>query len=180
MLVSGLACFCGAVVSRRGLGIVASGVMLLAMLDLSLWGVVPALLWATLLLVAGGALGFALRPRGDAPVRGWRIGRATALVVALSYLCMAWLVVAHGAGAGGSAGGAAAGGAGAPAASGHGGHALGGSALGLIPLSLSALLALILVAVSVIGIRRGRRGLALEAGGMAIMLAAMLAMTFAG
>lgn len=174
MILSGAACFCGAVATRRWLGIVASGVMLLAMLDLSLWRAVPAIVWATLLLVAGGALGGALRPRALAPQQVWRIGRVAALVAALAYLCMAWLVVMHGVAVPGGAG------ASDDPAFGHGGHAMGGSALDLIPIGLSAMLALILGVIAVVAVGRRRRILALEAGGMGVMLSAMLAMTLAG
>lgn len=166
MLVSGAVCFCGALATRRWLGILASGAMLLAMLDLALWRLVPAIVWALLLLVAGGALGSALRPRADAPMQRWRIGRVAALVAALAYLCMAWLVVMHGGG-----GGAAAADAPAPE---HAGHAMGGSVLVLIPLALSALLATVLGVIAVVAVGSRRRVLALEAGGMGVMLAAML------
>jgi len=161
MLASGALCLGGAVVSRSRVGIVAAAIMALAMAELVLLGIVPPLVWAALLLVAGVALGLRLRlgPETDESARRDPLPRAVMIASALAYPAMAWLVLAHDHGLG------------APAALGaHAGH---GS--GLLPILVLAPLIAALLALGGAAAFRRRPLLAVEAIAMAAMLLAMLA-----
>ncbi|SJN13234.1 hypothetical protein FM113_17205 [Leucobacter sp. 7(1)] len=86
MVAAGAFCFGGAVIGRRWIGIVASAVMLLAMLDLAVSRIVAPVLWAGALVASAVLLGIGLRGRGvavpdpapvqDAAVPGPALGTA--------------------------------------------------------------------------------------------------------
>lgn len=176
MVASGAMCFGGAVMARRWVGIGAAAVMLLAMLDLTFFKLLPPLLWGAALLLAGIALGIDLRlarrlracgtpdPLGVSRSAG--LDRGVMLTSALAYPATAWLVVAHSAGGSGLSEGAGSGA--------HSGHGSGSLLTGIAPTVGVVLLVAILLVCAIVALRRSRRFLALESGGMAAMLAAML------
>lgn len=172
MIASGAACLSGAVMAKSRIGAAAAAVMLLAMLDLITAQLVPAPVWALLLVVAAIALGARLRA-GSAAVTGEARGsggtglsRAVMVASAVSYVAMAWLVVTH-AHAHGVRGVAALSVEDHPA---HLGHTDG---VTMIPVVAIAGLVALLLVLFVASLRRGRRVLALETGAMAAMLLAM-------
>lgn len=175
MVGAGAACLGGAVISRKWIAIVSATIMFLAMLDLALFGVVPALLWATALLLAGLLLGFELRlrpvrqrshARPVAPADSGKSSKPALVASALAYPMTAWLVLAHSPVASVGAG----------AVTAHAGH--GGSAsLLMAPLLLAWVLTAVLLVLCAGSIRRGQTHLAVETGAMAVMIVAMLSMS---
>lgn len=164
-------CLGGSVRARRPLGIAASAAMLLAMCDLAWFGIVPAPVWAALLLCGGLALGVSMRwdrrpacSPGDARDAEPPLHRAVSIASALAYVAMAWLVLGH------DHSGAAVSGAGSGAHAGHGGSAFADQVLN----GAILLLAVALAALAVLAARRRRGALAVESGGMAAMILAML------
>lgn len=170
MIASGAACLSGAVMAKSRIGAAAAAVMLLAMLDLITAQLVPAPIWALLLVVAAIALGARLRA-GSAAVTGEARGsggtglsRAVMVASAVSYVAMAWLVVTHAHGVRGVA---------ALSVEDHPAHLGHTDGVTMIPvIAIAGLVALLLV-LFVASLRRGRRVLALETGAMAAMLLAM-------
>lgn len=63
MVAAGALCLGGAVIGRRWIGILASAVMLLAMIDLATTRIVAPVLWAGALVAASVLLGFGMRRR---------------------------------------------------------------------------------------------------------------------
>ena len=170
MIASGAACLSGAVMAKSRIGAAAAAVMLLAMLDLITAQLVPAPVWALLLVVAAIALGARLRA-GSAAVTGEARGsggtglsRAVMVASAVSYVAMAWLVVTHAHGVRGVA---------ALSVEDHPAHHGHTDGVTMIPVVAIAGLVALLLVLFVASLRRGRRVLALETGAMAAMLLAM-------
>ena len=176
MLVSGAACLGGAVAAKNRIGIAAASVMLAAMLDLAVTHLLPAIVWALLLVAAGIMLGVRLRPvavpmsvtRSSA---GARLRRSVMVASAVSYVAMAWLVMAHQHGGSGS-GSTVFLGEDQPA---HAAHAGGVAAIPAIAIAVLIAVQLVLCCFA---IRRGRRVLTVETGAMAAMLLAMFVPSF--
>ena len=79
MVASGAACLGGAVAAKNRIGIAAATVMLLAMLDLVTLQLVPAPVWALLLVAAALALGARLRVGAPAVTSKARVSAGTGL-----------------------------------------------------------------------------------------------------
>ena len=175
MVASGAACLGGAVAAKNRIGIAAATVMLLAMLDLVTLQLVPAPVWALLLVAAALALGARLRVGAPAVTSKARVSagtglrRAVMVASAVSYVAMAWLVMTHSHASSGTA-----------LISGedhlaHPGHTGGVAEMpGVAAALVVGVLIAVHVALFVASLRSGRRLLALEAGAMAAMLLAML------
>jgi len=182
MLASGALCLGGAVHARSRVAVTAAAVMAVAMTDVVLLHLVPPLVWAVLLVVAGVVLAARLRfvgvvagtaavPDEDRGARRFRLERVAARGVvaaaALAYPAAGWLILVHD-----HAAPAAATSASATAA--HLGH-LGHDGAPLLAITAGvAVLALVLLALCAVMVARRRGALALEAGAMAAMLLAML------
>lgn len=175
MVGSGVLCFWGAISTRRWLGISAAALMVASMVDLAYFGLVPALGWAVSLLAAGLLLGFDLRyeavaagargseaavSAGGPPGRS-RSERGIAVVMAIAYPVMAWLVLTHGSGAHAALESAGA----------HAGH---GSDVRLAAAAVALALVAAFGILAVLAGRRRRWLPALDAAGMGVMLLAML------
>lgn len=184
MVSAGAMCFGGAVLARRWFGIAAAAIMLLAMLDVAFLGLLPPLVWAAGLLVAGLVLGIDLRfgrsargcgiPGPSGATRHPGLERAVLVAAALAYPATAWLLLGHGAGSGGGSGSDVAGAAGGSAGIAHPGHGAMDLLTGVLPTVGAAALAAALGVLALSALRQRRRFLSIEAGGMAAMLVAML------
>lgn len=172
MVGAGAACFGGALVARRRLGIIAAFIMLIAMIDLAWFGLVASVWWAVLLFMAGILLGIDLRiaarmPGASAsPLHAGgqdRLASASAIASALAYPAAAWLVLGH-------AGDATAG-----AGQAHAGHSS-GVFTSVVPVVLMLVLTAVLIWLCIATASRRKPLLALETGAMAAMILAMLVM----
>lgn len=183
MVGSAGVCVGGSLRARSVMSLIAGSVMLVAMIDHVVFGLLPGMVWAMLLTAAGLMLATQLRGTSalgnHPPVRsheasmrhhdtGMRdtLSRASVTTSALAYIAMAWLFTAHGPAAESPAG-ALAGGA-------HSGHGSTPLALELVALALITALAIALIAVGVLAVRRRSHVIVLEAWAMTLMLVVMM------
>lgn len=184
MVAAGATCFGGAIMARRWCGIAAAGLMLVAMVDAAFVGLVPPVIWAGVLLTAGLMLGIDLRfgagartcgapGATGAPLQRSGIDRAVLVSAAVAYPVTAWLLLGHGTLSDGDGGGLGSRGAGT-APMGHRGHGAEELVTGVLPVVGAGALAAVLATLALVALQRRRRVVAVDAGGMAAMLVAML------
>lgn len=166
MLAGAAACTCSAVAARHRLEVVASTVMLAAMLDAHITRLVSPLVWLGALMLLGLLLGARLRGSLAAPLPPGAAAApplelAHGIAAAAAYPVTAWLIVAHAASTDSAA----------PLGAAHGGHAATTLA---IPTLLAILLTALLAALALAAAVSRRHRVTGAAGGMAAMLAAML------
>ncbi len=171
MVGAGALCFGGAIISRKRIAIASAGIMLVAMLDLAITGVVPALAWAAALMVAGLLLGLELRleaglraHKPGAVLENLRQHRAAMTASALAYPVMAWLTLGHVQAAHPSSAGM------------HASHEA-ASLVNLLPLLFAWVLTAVLLVLCFGSVRRRLAHAAIETGAMAVMILAMLTMS---
>ncbi|QIK62620.1 hypothetical protein G7068_04895 [Leucobacter viscericola] len=179
MAGAGALCLSAALASKRWIAVAVSVLMLAAMLDSAFLSLVPVVVWAAALLAAGIVLGINLRigrgafacvsPLSTTTGQPRRLEHSVLLTVALAYPATAWLLLAHGGGGANAA----------VALTGEGdAHRAHSAAMltGSLPAILIGALAAVLLTLAVLALRSRRRLLATDAGGMGLMLAAMLLM----
>lgn len=168
MVGSAALCFGGSLFSRRPLAVFSASMMLMAMVDLVAFGIIAPVAWAGLLILSGLLLGFDLRrrePYENLPggmASPFSLHRKVMLAATLGYLAAGWLTTTHIPVDGSN-----------PAVT-NIGHTHGFGEMAVLPMLGVGVLTAILAFLMVVSIRRRRSLLAVEAGGMAAMLFAML------
>ncbi|HET6672432.1 MAG TPA: hypothetical protein VFG92_03575 [Agromyces sp.] len=141
------------------------------MIDHAALGVLPTLVWTSALAAAGVALGLELRLRSAHDASGLRgtaarvsqLHRVVSTLSALAYLATAWLMLGH---------------AHAGTVNGWDVPAHHGAVQPVdVPLVLTVMLIVALAGLGIVSRRHRQRAMAIEASAMALMLAAMIALT---